>query len=78
MRERSYFFDSFNLRRRFVDEWILETYSRVDLSEDNIIDLIKHEYNQQFQYGNLISYNLFEELQFATMMNESEKLEKIS
>lgn len=78
MKERSYFFDSFNLRRRFVDEWILETYSRVDLSEDNIIDLIKHEYNQQFQYGNLISYNLFEELQFATMMNEYEKLEKIS
>ncbi len=48
--DRSYFFNNFDLRRIFFDSWIVETYSRMELNEDTLKDLIKQEYNQHFKY----------------------------
>lgn len=76
--DRSYFFNNFDLRRIFFDSWIVETYSRMELNEDTLKDLIKQEYNQHFKYTNLLNYELFEKVQLTVMNNESEELVQVS
>lgn len=76
--DRSYFFNNFDLRRIFFDSWIVETYSRMELNEDTLKDLIKQEYNQHFKYTDLLNYELFEKVQLTVMNNESEELVQVS
>ncbi len=76
--DRSYFFNDFDLRRIYYDSWIVETYSRMELNEVILKDLIKHEYNKHFKYTDLLSYEIFEEIQMSVMNNESEELVQVS
>lgn len=76
--ERAYYFNGIDFRRTFFDRWIVDSYTRMEMKEDVFKELIKNNYYKYFKYKDILSYELFERIQLAIMINESEELVRVS